>query len=377
MIQIILNTIRNQLRKPNWFLFLMVFPMFLIYFISYILTNTFDSKNNLAPVNVCLLDESEGIATATIDTITSASRNITSSYGLIIKPIDSIEQGKIQARINKKVFVHLNGEKIEVYYNENDSVNGSRAIALFQGIVCSYNIVTEWYKNNNALYDLILSEDNAGFDIPLKKIEAGDYLSSFDYFGVAELTIVILYISMIPLSDIFKDRQKKIRLRLTLAGISEITYYLGKYISYMIIASVIYFPSFLFSRNIMKTEWGPNPFLMYVYLMLFASFQIMFGMFLAVFLKERGKIDLILAVVILPVCGFLGGSYTNFPIEIDSAFKYVTLLSPLRWVNLGIFSEVYSHNSMTMVTSSMIFVLATVVMFITIILKERHERCTR
>ena len=98
MIQIILNTIRNQLRKPNWFLFLMVFPMFLIYFISYILTNTFDSKNNLAPVNVCLLDESEGIATATIDTITSASRNITSSYGLIIKPIDSIEQGKIQAR---------------------------------------------------------------------------------------------------------------------------------------------------------------------------------------------------------------------------------------------------------------------------------------
>jgi len=373
MFRIIGKTLKNQIRKPKWILFLLIFPIFLVYFISYILSSTFDSKINLDPVDVCWLDESSGTASSCVDVITSASRNITDTYGIKLEDVKDVETGKEQARVNKKVFVHLDGEQIKVYYNENDSLNGSRAIALFQGIVDSVDVVNQIYSINSNLADKILSENNSAYDLPVKTLDSKNYMDSYDYFGIAEITLMIMYIALISLGDIFNDRQKMVRARFKMAGLSNLQYYLGEFIAYFLIAIVVFIPAFLVSKYAVGANWGNNNLLSYGYLMLFAAFNILLGMLLAVVLKERGKIDLILAVIILPVFSFLGGSYTNFPINVDSALEKVTLISPLRWVNLGLFQHIYSNNNTMLIVSSIIFLVSSIVMFMLILWKSKRD----
>jgi len=45
MIYIIKKVIKNQIKNPKWFLFLMLFPIFLIMLISSILEQAFDDKS--------------------------------------------------------------------------------------------------------------------------------------------------------------------------------------------------------------------------------------------------------------------------------------------------------------------------------------------
>jgi ABC-2 type transport system permease protein len=86
-------------------------------------------------------------------------------------------------------------------------------------------------------------------------------------------------------------------------------------------------------------------------------------MLLAVFLKQRGKIDLLMAVVFIPVLSFLGGSYSPFTFEFKTVLQKITLLSPLRWVNLGIFRHLYNDDNSVLIASILLLTIISAAMF--------------
>jgi ABC-2 type transport system permease protein len=205
------------------------------------------------------------------------------------------------------------------------------------------------------------------------KFNDDNFMTSFDYYGVAELTLMILYLMMIPLTDIFRDKDTKIKNRMRLAGVTNLKYYTGSLIAYTLIAIVAYIPAFLVTIYAYDVNWGQYPILTYLYLLIFCIFSIIMGMFFAVFIKSRGKIDILMAVVFIPVLSFLGGSYSPFSFEFKTVLEKITMLSPLRWVNLGIFRHLYNNDDTVLVLSIVLLVAVGAVMFALINWKSRKE----
>ncbi|MFD1907753.1 hypothetical protein ACFSQ7_32930 [Paenibacillus rhizoplanae] len=82
--------------------------------------------------------------------------------------------------------------------------------------------------------------------------------------------------------------------------------------------------------------------------------------------------DVILSVIILPIFSFLGGSYTPFPYDMDGVFGKVLLVSPLRWVNVGILKSTYAHDNQMIWVSSSIFLLLIFVSLFIVVAKEKE-----
>lgn len=363
MLQIIKKVFLNQIRNPRWLFFLVTFPIFLVALIGTILQGAYGNKQSLPNVQAVVLDESTGVADDVINAISTATTSVAKDYGIELSLIHSEEEGKREARLNRKVFVHADGDVIKVYFNEVDSINGERVAGVFQGVSNSVQVVEEIYDINSKLADTIRAENNATYELPMVKFKDKNYMTSFDYFGVAELTLMMLYIAMIPLTDIFRDRDTKIKNRMKLAGISNLKYYTSSLIAYTLVAIVAYIPAFLFTIFAYDVGWGRYPAFTYLYLMLFCIFNIILGMFLAVFLKQRGKIDLLMAVVIIPVLSFLGGSYSPFTFEFKTVLQKLTMLSPLRWVNLGIFRHLYNDDNSVLIASILLLTIISAAMF--------------
>ncbi|MEK4007806.1 ABC transporter permease [Paenibacillus sp. FSL H3-0333] len=373
MFQIIKKIIKNQIRNPKWLLFLMIFPIFLMILIGSILTGAFSDKSNLTMVDVALLNQSEGMAAEVIDALTTASVSIEKDYGIKMGYTDSEKEGKKEARVNKKVFVHLDKEKILVYGNESEPLNTARVVALFRSVASSIQTVKEAYKIDGEKAIELIGADNATYEVPVELIPSKSAMSSYDYYGVVELTLMVMYMMLIPIGDLFTDKRTKIKERILLTGLSRVKYYLASLAAYSIFAFVVFIPAFIFSITYLDVNWGNYSLFMYLYIVLFAIFNVALGMLVAQLLKARGKVDVILSVIILPIFSFLGGSYTPFPYDMDGVFGKVLLVSPLRWVNIGILKSTYAHDNQMIWVSSAIFLLLIFVSLFIVVAKEKKE----
>lgn len=373
MFQIIKKIIKNQIRNPKWLLFLMIFPIFLMILIGSILTGAFSDKSNLSMVDVALLNQSEGMAAEVIDALTTASVSIEKDYGIKMGYTVSEKEGKKEARVNKKVFVHLNKEKILVYGNESEPLNTARVVALFRSVASSIQTVKEAYKIDGEKAIELIGKDNATYEVPVELIPSKSAMSSYDYYGVVELTLMVMYMMLIPIGDLFTDKRTKIKDRILLTGLSRVKYYFASLAAYSIFAFAVFIPAFIFSITYLDVNWGNYSLFMYLYIVLFAIFNVAIGMLLAQLLKARGKVDVILSVIILPIFSFLGGSYTPFPYDMDGVFGKVLLVSPLRWVNIGILKSTYAHDNQMIWVSSSVFLLLIFISLFIVVAKEKKE----
>ncbi|MFD1266314.1 ABC transporter permease [Paenibacillus motobuensis] len=373
MFQIIKKVVRNQIRNPKWFLFLLIFPIFLMILIGSILDGAFSDKSNLSKVEVALLDESEGISQEVLDALSTASVSIEEDYGIVINNTGSEEEGKREARVNKKVFVHLNGEHMQVYGNESEPLNTARVVALFRSVASSIQTVKEAYRIDAENAIELIGNDNAAYEVPVEFIPSQNAMSSYDYYGVAELTLMVLYVMLIPIGDLFHDRKTNVKERIALTGLTRARYYGASLIAYSIVALVAFIPAFLFSITYLDVKWGDIPVLMYLYIVLFAVFNAALGMLIAQLLKTRGKVDVLLSVLIIPIFSFLGGSYTPFPYDMGGVFGKILFVSPLRWANVGIFRSIYADDSQLLLVSAAAFLVLIGACLFIILAKEKKE----
>ncbi|GAA0389023.1 hypothetical protein GCM10008933_20000 [Paenibacillus motobuensis] len=320
-----------------------------------------------------MLDESEGISQEVLDALSTASVSIEEDYGIVINNTGSEEEGKREARVNKKVFVHLNGEHMQVYGNESEPLNTARVVALFRSVASSIQTVKEAYRIDAENAIELIGNDNAAYEVPVEFIPSQNAMSSYDYYGVAELTLMVLYVMLIPIGDLFHDRKTNVKERIALTGLTRARYYGASLIAYSIVALVAFIPAFLFSITYLDVKWGDIPVLMYLYIVLFAVFNAALGMLIAQLLKTRGKVDVLLSVLIIPIFSFLGGSYTPFPYDMGGVFGKILFVSPLRWANVGIFRSIYADDSQLLLVSAAAFLVLIGACLFIILAKEKKE----
>lgn len=335
---IIKHVILSNIRYPKNLLFNMLFPIFLMLLIGGVLFNDFDNVAKIEPFNVYYYDlgtqESKKI-------LAEAIRN-KGSIKAEFKKVNSLEEGKERVKLGEDVFIFLDENTIKVYSNNKYLINGGMINGLLESINRKISLENEVGKLNNNEIKYNLEKNNDRENVVFDKVEQKRAQTSFDYYGVVEITMMASYLLFFSMYGIQRDKRLESKNRIMITNISPSKYYIAKLIGYFILGNLIILPGYLFARFIFKVNFGSYPILAYVGIISLAMMFISLGILIGGISNEKNDgLSKLLYSIIFPVMSFLGGCYISFPDE--GGFKSASL-SPLRWTNLGIFKMANSND---------------------------------
>ncbi len=340
MIILIKNAFINQLRNTKWIVFSAVFPIFLMVLIGTILVNDFERNIDSEPITVYYLEEGN----KNTDFMLEVFKKNIQDKDIFLKAIDSLEKGKEQVRINRGVLIHFEEDSIKVYSTNKEPVEGATIFSILRSIKNRVNVTEQMFRINPEKAQKILSSNNFISDMEVEVLEKEDAPSSYDYYGVVEITMMVLYILLFPLGALEYEKKKGMRERISLTGIGTFYYFTSRIVASFMISILIIMPGFLFSLFILDVNWGLNPLLAFGYILSFNLISVTFGTLVGYIAKDYEKATLIIQGMLIPVISFLGGSYMALGDELGGAFQMVANFSPLRWLNRGLFRMIYSED---------------------------------
>ena len=370
MLEIAKKVIVTNIRNSRNLYFNMLFPIFLMALIGGLLVNDFKKENNIRPINVYYYDKGSAECKEIFQIVQKEKLDLDITF---IK-IHSIKDGKEKVRINKAIFVFLNGDKIEIYGNNSenpiyvDIINN-----LFNGVSKRKEIITEMYKLDPSNAENILKDNENYNGIEVKRIPTSKSPTSFDYYGVAELTMMCLYLILYPFWGMGNEIRMKIKERILLTGISNFQYNLGTLLGYWIISIITTLPGFIFSKIVLKTNWGPNLVFTYFTILILNLMVISCGMLISTISKENDKVKNLINVLILPLLSFLGGSYIAIPDQVNIIFQIITNISPIRWINRGIFRMAFAGDYSIIFCSVAINIVLTLIFLTTLFIVGKKQ----
>lgn len=359
MISIIKGIILNQIRKKNSTLFKIFFPVFLILVLGFTLSNDFETgrDTSLDKLDVLYIDNGDDYSKEVL----KAFKKIDSGLEIEFKEATSIEEAKQRVRIEKSVFLYLNKGIIEIYSNDKYITNSSIVYGMLKGISNGLNATLEMY-NVNPQRDFTITPIEKNEILDVKTIASTKSPSSMDYYGVAEIGLMIFYYFSMPIYYMKEERKRNIKDRILLSGISNRKYYFASFIGYSVFAFSTTTLAYLISKFILGINYGNNILILPIAALPFITLVISLGMFLSIVLKDEDRGEIIGSSVVIPILCFLGGGYIALGDDVNVLFNIVTKISPLRWFNNGLFRYIYNGDSSMLITWVIIGSLATIIL---------------
>lgn len=369
------STILLVLRSPKYFIFSMLFPIFLTVLIGGVLGRYFNTSSTMVEKKVYYINNIGDTGKEIIDNLTKASEN--GGPKLTFDTILSADEGKEKVRKDEDIFIELNKDKINVFIQSGNDFYYSYINSLLSGITSRGEAIKLMYSINPIEAGNILKADKGdnskASSIDLKLLDSEQAPTSFDYYAIAELTMMLLYLMLFPMGRYFEDKRTGIRERMKILGISDFNYYFGSTIGYFIISFGTTLPSFLFSNFVLKTNWGSNPLICYAGIQVFALASISIGTVVASFFNDEEKVEGVLQGVVFPVFSFLGGAYLALPDNVGGIFQIITNISPIRWLNRGIMQSIFNNSNKLLISSCAVALLVTAVMAAIMVVSGRRK----
>ncbi|MGL4730660.1 MAG: ABC transporter permease [Clostridium sp.] len=369
MFEIIKRIIKAQIRRPKSLIFNMIFPIFLMSLVGTILIRDFENDYDIEPITVYYCDNGSNKS----KDILSEVKKIDEGVQLNFTKIDSVEDGKNNVKIDKGGFVHLDGDEIKIYVNNKRIIESGVVTSVFKTVGNRLNTVNEVYAIDNVNAERILSKKDIESYIAVDKIPKTKSPSSFDYYGIVELTMMSMYVFLYPLYGIKRDKNIKVKSRIHLSKLSVSKYYIANIIGYFIISIIITLPGYLFSIFVLNTNWGPNLLISFLIILSLNLMVISLGIILGEMLNKKDNVIIGIDNIILPLMSFLGGSYIALPAELPTGLQIATSLSPLRWINVGFFNMIYSNDNSMIIMAVSLNILITIVSLITLTIFVKKE----
>lgn len=370
MFSIIKQGLKIQLKVRKWVIFNTIFPIFLMILLGTILSSAFSDSNEIENLNLCYVQEGDTESNKILDNFKTNMKDFNINY----EKVNTLEEGKSRVRNNRDVFIYLKDNQIKVYYSNKTINTSAMVLSALQLVSQRSSAITEMYSINPEKSTEILMDKDDFKAINIENVKKDFSPSSYQYYGVVELTMMILYISFFPLNVIADDRRKEMNERLKLAGVSNFQYFGGRIVSSWILGMLTITPGFLFSIFALQTNWGPNPILTFMYLSAFILMMVSIGTLVGYAIKHQEKAAILLQGLVIPVLSFLGGAYVAFGENITGIFNVITSISPLRWLNKGVFQLVYDGKMTYLNTSLLISLSATSLSILALVIFLRRER---
>ncbi|MGL4991146.1 MAG: ABC transporter permease [Sarcina sp.] len=358
---LIKTTILRQFRAPKYLIFLAVFPIILTLLIGGLIGNSMNSGVTITPKIVYY----SGTLNQNNERILEIAKSMSTKSGseFTYKQIANSKDGLNEVQKQGELYINFDDNKINIYATQENSVYYNYLKATLDGISKGITTVEIIAKNDMPLAQTMMSENkqNLTNGVQVEMLSKKQTPTGFDYYAVAELTMMVMYIIMFPLAQYFEDKETKRDQRIRLTGTSPLKYITGSTIGYFLLSFIVTLPSFLFSKYILSVNWGNNPILTYAIIQIFALASILIGTVVAFIFKDKEKATNIVQRIILPLFSFLGGSYIAFSSNSLGSFGFILDISPLRWINKGIFEYVYEGSSKLLIQSGIIYLTVSII----------------
>lgn len=369
IIRQIFYEIINAFRDKSGISSMIIFPIAFMIILGAALSGAFNNVQDINPVEIIYYDNGEKEAKEIFNTFKDNSniKNIT------FKEVGALEEGKKEiSKDSYRILVELKGNNIKVYKNEKEGISVNIVMAALNSISERYGAINTIVKVAPETLEGIDNNFDMGY-IKTNKIEMGRQLTSYDYYGIVEITMMFLYGSLFGFFSIYNGRRMRIEGRIFSTGVSKLEYVFCKFASNFIITIITLIPAFLFSIFVMKTYWGDNPLALAGILLSFNVFCSALGVSFGYFFKDDKLGQLILNSLVFPVITFLGGGYVYIGGNTTGIFDFVTKLSPLRWVNRSIINIAYDNNYSMFKEGIVINLILGMLLLISAVILKKEE----
>lgn len=244
------------------------------------------------------------------------------------KESTSLNEGKKEVQVLGSILVEFKDDNIIIYKNSNNRYSTDIIVNILDTIAKKVSL-------SNDLHESINIKDQTF--VTTSSFQGKRSFSSYDYYGIVEITMMILYGSVYGFYSIYNNRRSNIESRCFQGNLSKTSYILTKVLSSFIVTIVFLIPAILYSIMILKTYWGKD-FLSVILLLLSLNFYgTTLGVLLGYIFKEERQGSFFLNSLIIPLMTFLGGGYFYIG-DGDKLFNLVRYASPLTLINKSILS---------------------------------------
>lgn len=376
MTAIIKATILNCIRDRKNLIFMIFFPLFLVFLIGSATSNYFDKENNnvaIEDLSIYYIDEGDEKTKEVFNTFIDVVKGSKDLENIELKEISNIDEGKKEVRVNRAILLYLKNNNIEMYSNNNSSIRASIVYQIIESISDRYNAITEVYTINPLKAEEIINSDNTFNFIEEENIPYEQSPSSMDYYGVAEIGLMLFYFVSYPLFNLKHDKKNNIKDRIKLSGISTSKYYLASFIGFFIFSYGVSLITYILSNILFDVNYGNNLLIMPLAMIPFLIIVNSLGTIIPIISSDDKVAVTILQNIVIPVLCFLGGGYMAIYGDMKGIFNIITKISPLRWFNNSIFRYIYSNDNSLLINWLTFGGITLVVTVIIIYLITRRE----
>lgn len=376
MTAIIKATILNCIRDRKNLIFMIFFPLFLVFLIGSATSNYFDKENNnvaIEDLSIYYIDEGDEKTKEVFNTFIDVVKGSKDLENIELKEISNIDEGKKEVRVNRAILLYLKNNNIEMYSNNNSSIRASIVYQIIESISDRYNAITEVYTINPLKAEEIINSDNTFNFIEEENIPYEQSPSSMDYYGVAEIGLMLFYFVSYPLFNLKHDKKNNIKDRIKLSGISTSKYYLASFMGFFIFSYGVSLITYILSNILFDVNYGNNLLIMPLAMIPFLIIVNALGTIIPIISSDDKVAVTILQNIVIPVLCFLGGGYMAMYGDMKGIFNIITKISPLRWFNNSIFRYIYSNDNSLLIDWLTFGGITLVVTVIIIYLITRRE----
>lgn len=347
MITLIKSVIHLNIKDRKNTLFMIFFPVFLVLVIGTTLTNLMGDNQSYELTKSNIYYYSEDNNRDTIDFLISIMEDIKSDKNIELfgfKEAESLEQGKRIVRTNRDIFIVQKDGRIEFYSNDQSLIKPTYVYGTLKSILKEKELKQIVYKNYS-LKNREFKEVDFKSEVNEVLIEKGKTPSSMDYYGIAELGLIVFYFVGYSLNAIRVDTKIKIKDRIIGSGISNFKYYLSEFIGISIYSYVSILISYIICNLVFEVNYGSFyllPLAMIPFIIIINGIGTLVGI---LSIRSGGNIETlnsIIQTVLIPSLTLLGGGYiANSYASTEGILSKIAYVSPLTWFNKGMFRAIY------------------------------------
>lgn len=342
MLTLIKSAIFLRIKDRKNIIFMIFFPVFLVLVIGSALTNLMeDATYELTKSTIYYYSEDNN--EDTINFFKSIMEEIKTDEDTDLfefKEASTIDEGKNFVRTNRDIFIVQKGGQVEFYSNDESLIKPTYVYGTLKSILKEKELKEIVYTNyslNNMQFEEVSFESNIN-EVLIEKIKTP---SSMDYYGVAEIGLIVFYFIFYPVETLRGDTKIKIKDRIIGSGISNFKYYFAQFLGMSIYSYISILISYAICNLIFDINYGGIyllPLAMIPYIIVINGI----GTILGIIALKLENLSSLIQTAIIPVLVMLGGGYIAMSYtDTESILSKLAYISPLTWFNKSMFRAIY------------------------------------
>lgn len=328
-LNVVYYDILDLVRDKTSMLSMIIFPILFMTTLGITLSGAFSSSYEFKPKTVIYVNNLSTTSDYSEEKlILNNFLELGKKNNITFKEISSVEEGQKEVQTANSIFLELRDKNIIVYKNSKNKYSTNIVISMLTSI--SKKVTLKSITNGN------IETLEEGFTTATE-FQPKKGFTSYDYYGIVEITMMVLYGSGYGFYTIYNNRRNKIEARCFQGNLSKNSYIITKVTSTFIVTVISLIPAMLYSIFVLKAYWGEDYFSVIALLLSLNFFGTTLGILLGYIFKEEKHGSFFLNTLIIPVMTFLGGGYIYLE-DGNKLLDIVRYISPLTLINKSILS---------------------------------------